>query len=66
MVEVVGGRDGGGRREAGDRAKVRLLDFHAEATSEKLAMGWYLDGRVSAVWGTHKAKPQCGAVNRKL
>ena len=40
-------------REAGDRAKVRLLDFHAEATSEKLAMGWYLDGRVTAVWGTH-------------
>ena len=40
-------------REVGGRAKVRLLDFHAEATSEKLAMGWYLDGRVSAVWGTH-------------
>lgn len=30
-----------------------LLDFHAEATSEKRAMGFYLDGRVSAVWGTH-------------
>ena len=30
-----------------------LLDFHAEATSEKLAMGYYLDGRASAVWGTH-------------
>ena len=30
-----------------------LVDFHAEATSEKLAMGYYLDGRVSAVWGTH-------------
>ena len=30
-----------------------LLDFHAEATSEKLAMGYMLDGRVSAVWGTH-------------
>lgn len=30
-----------------------LLDFHAEATSEKVAMGWYLDGRVSAVVGTH-------------
>ena len=40
-------------REAGDRAAVRLLDFHAEATSEKLAMGWYLDGRISALWGTH-------------
>lgn len=30
-----------------------LVDFHAEATSEKLAMGWYLDGRVAAVLGTH-------------
>ena len=33
--------------------KVRIVDFHAEATSEKCAMGWYLDGRVSAVVGTH-------------
>jgi 2',3'-cyclic-nucleotide 2'-phosphodiesterase len=33
--------------------KVRLVDMHAEATSEKAAMGWYLDGRVSAVVGTH-------------
>jgi 2',3'-cyclic-nucleotide 2'-phosphodiesterase len=33
--------------------KVVLVDMHAEATSEKLAMGWYLDGRVSAVVGTH-------------
>ena len=30
-----------------------IVDFHAEATSEKLAMGWYLDGRVSLVYGTH-------------
>ncbi len=30
-----------------------IVDFHAEATSEKMAMGWYLDGRVSAVIGTH-------------
>lgn len=30
-----------------------IVDFHAEATSEKLAMGWYLDGKVSAVYGTH-------------
>ncbi|NMA15432.1 MAG: YmdB family metallophosphoesterase, partial [Clostridia bacterium] len=30
-----------------------IVDFHAEATSEKNAMGWYLDGRVSAVLGTH-------------
>jgi 2',3'-cyclic-nucleotide 2'-phosphodiesterase len=34
-------------------AKVRIVDMHAEATSEKVAMGWYLDGRVSAVVGTH-------------
>ena len=33
--------------------KVIIVDFHAEATSEKQAMGWYLDGRVSAVLGTH-------------
>ena len=33
--------------------KVVLVDMHAEATSEKLAMGWFLDGRVSAVLGTH-------------
>jgi metallophosphoesterase (TIGR00282 family) len=32
---------------------VRIVDVHAEATSEKVAMGWYLDGRVSAVLGTH-------------
>jgi len=34
-------------------APVVLVDFHAEATSEKLAFGWYLDGRVAAVLGTH-------------
>ena len=34
-----------------------LVDFHAEATSEKQAMGWYLDGRVSAVLGTHTHVP---------
>ena len=32
---------------------VILVDMHAEATSEKVAMGWFLDGRVSAVFGTH-------------
>jgi metallophosphoesterase (TIGR00282 family) len=37
--------------------KVRLVDFHAELTSEKMAMGWYLDGRVSAVVGTHTHIP---------
>ena len=34
-----------------------LVDMHAEATSEKVAMGWYLDGRVSAVIGTHRHVP---------
>ena len=37
--------------------KVVLVDFHAEATSEKVAMGWYLDGRASAVVGTHTHVP---------
>jgi metallophosphoesterase (TIGR00282 family) len=36
-----------------DLAKVVFVDFHAEATSEKVAMGWYLDGRVTSVVGTH-------------
>ena len=36
-----------------DSVKVRVVDFHAEVTSEKVAMGWHLDGRVSAVLGTH-------------
>ncbi len=36
-----------------DETDIILVDFHAEATSEKLAMGFYLDGRVSAVFGTH-------------
>jgi 2',3'-cyclic-nucleotide 2'-phosphodiesterase len=35
------------------RTRVILVDFHAEATSEKIAMGWHLDGRVTAVIGTH-------------
>src|SRR5450432_962181 len=37
--------------------KVRFVDFHAEVTSEKMAMGWYLDGRVSAMVGTHTHVP---------
>ena len=36
-----------------EQTHVILLDFHAEATAEKIAMGWYADGRVSAVVGTH-------------
>jgi metallophosphoesterase (TIGR00282 family) len=39
------------------RSKIVLVDFHAEATSEKVAMGWYLDGRVTAVLGTHTHVP---------
>ena len=39
------------------QADVILVDFHAEATSEKGAMAWYLDGRVQAVWGTHTHVP---------
>jgi 2',3'-cyclic-nucleotide 2'-phosphodiesterase len=38
-------------------AKVIVLDFHGEATSEKVAMGWHLDGRVTAVLGTHTHIP---------
>jgi metallophosphoesterase (TIGR00282 family) len=37
--------------------RVRFVDFHAELTSEKMAMGWYLDGRVSAMVGTHTHVP---------
>jgi metallophosphoesterase (TIGR00282 family) len=38
-----------------------LVDFHAEATSEKVALGWYLDGRASAVVGTHTHVPTADA-----
>src|SRR5260370_8147576 len=38
-------------------SKVVIVDFHAEATSEKISMGWYLDGRVTAVLGTHTHVP---------
>jgi metallophosphoesterase (TIGR00282 family) len=41
--------------------KIVLCDMHAEATSEKTAMGWYLDGRVSAVVGTHTHIPTADA-----
>jgi metallophosphoesterase (TIGR00282 family) len=48
--------------ELGDRAPaVRILDWHAEATSEKLAMGWHLDGRFSAVLGSHTHVPTADA-----
>ena len=45
------------------QSKVIIVDFHAEATSEKQAMGWYLDGRVSAVLGTHT---HVGKVDAKI
>ena len=40
-----------------DKPTFVLVDFHAQATSEKLAMAYYLDGRVSALWGTHTHVP---------
>ena len=47
--------------EIDDRADVILVDMHAEATSEKIAMGWHLDGRVAAVVGTHTHVPTADA-----
>ncbi len=44
-----------------DRADHVLVDVHAEATSEKVAMGWHLDGRVTAVLGTHTHVPTADA-----
>jgi 2',3'-cyclic-nucleotide 2'-phosphodiesterase len=41
----------------GIKAKVVLVDLHAEATSEKISMGWYLDGRVTLLVGTHTHVP---------
>lgn len=40
-----------------DKPTFTLVEFHAGATSEKLALGYYLDGRVSALWGTHTHVP---------
>jgi metallophosphoesterase (TIGR00282 family) len=40
-----------------DDTRIRIVDFHAEATSEKQALGWYLDGRATAVLGTHTHVP---------
>jgi hypothetical protein len=45
------------------QSKVIIVDFHAEATSEKQEVGWYLDGRVSAVLGTHT---HVGTVDAKV
>lgn len=43
--------------ELDSSVKVRFVDFHAEVTSEKISLGWHLDGRVSAVIGTHTHVP---------
>ncbi len=43
--------------EMPDDVKIRVIDFHAEASSEKIAMGWHLDGRASIVFGTHTHIP---------
>jgi len=47
--------------ELSGRADAILVDFHAELTSEKVAMGWHLDGRVAAVLGTHTHVPTADA-----
>jgi 2',3'-cyclic-nucleotide 2'-phosphodiesterase len=41
------------REELAQKARVIIVDVHAEATSEKIALGWFLDGSVSAIIGTH-------------
>jgi calcineurin-like phosphoesterase len=46
---------------AGLEADLIVVDFHAEMTSEKVAMGWHLDGRVMAVLGTHTHVPTADA-----
>ena len=45
------------RSSTGSRPTPSIVDFHAEVTSEKVAMGWHLDGRVAAVFGTHTHVP---------
>ncbi len=42
-------------------ANIKLVDFHAEATSEKRGLGWHADGRVAAIWGTHTHVPTADA-----
>jgi metallophosphoesterase (TIGR00282 family) len=44
-------------KDIDDECRIRIVDMHAEATSEKKAMGWYLDGRVTALVGTHTHVP---------
>lgn len=47
--------------EIADEASIIILDFHAEVTSEKIALGWYVDGRVSFMFGTHTHIPTADA-----
>jgi metallophosphoesterase (TIGR00282 family) len=47
--------------DLGDRVDAVLVDMHAEATSEKVAMGWHVDGRATAVLGTHTHVPTADA-----
>ncbi len=47
--------------EKGEKADIIVIDWHAEASSEKVCLGWYLDGRVSAVLGTHTHIPTADA-----
>ncbi|MCE5326163.1 MAG: YmdB family metallophosphoesterase [Planctomycetaceae bacterium] len=47
--------------EMGSEIRIRVVDFHAEASSEKIAMGWHLDGRASIVFGTHTHIPTADA-----
>ncbi len=49
------------QKEDVKRCQIKLLDFHVEASSEARAMGWYADGRLSAVWGTHTHVPAADA-----
>ena len=48
-------------KRIGDEVKIIFVDFHADATAEKIAMAWYLDGRVSVLVGTHTHTPTADA-----
>jgi len=48
--------------EIPDDVSAVLVDMHAEATSEKMGMGWYMDGRASFVYGTHTHVPTCDEI----
>src|SRR3990172_2467702 len=52
--------------ELKDKADIIIIDFHAEATSEKRAFGWHVDGRASAVFGTHTHVQTVAEGNRKI